>query len=59
VLREYALPADGERGALVGPRGDIVWICAPRWDSERSARRCCCSPPPPVTIISALTTFPR
>jgi hypothetical protein len=34
VLREYALLADGERGALVGPRGDIAWMCAPRWDSE-------------------------
>ncbi len=33
VLREYALLADGERGALVGPRGDISWLCAPRWDS--------------------------
>ncbi|GAA4788804.1 glycoside hydrolase family 15 protein [Actinomycetospora chlora] len=33
VLREYAVLADGERGALVGPRGDIVWMCAPRWDS--------------------------
>ncbi|WP_327425410.1 glycoside hydrolase family 15 protein [Streptomyces sp. NBC_01707] len=33
VLREYALIADGERGALVGPRGDIVWLCAPRWHS--------------------------
>ncbi len=34
VLREYALLADGERGALCGPRGDIVWLCAPRWDSD-------------------------
>ena len=34
VLREYALLADGERGALVGPRGDMVWMCAPRWDSD-------------------------
>jgi GH15 family glucan-1,4-alpha-glucosidase len=34
VLRDYALIADGERGALVGPRGDIVWLCAPRWDSD-------------------------
>jgi GH15 family glucan-1,4-alpha-glucosidase len=34
VLREYSLLADGERGALVGPRGDIVWMCFPRWDSE-------------------------
>ena len=34
VLREYALLADGERGALVGPRGDVVWMCAPRWDGD-------------------------
>jgi hypothetical protein len=34
VLREYALLADGERGVVVGPRGDIVWMCVPRWDSE-------------------------
>jgi len=34
VLHEYALIADGERGAIVGPRGDIVWMCAPRWDSD-------------------------
>jgi alpha,alpha-trehalase len=34
VLREYALIADGERGALIGPRGDMAWLCAPRWDAE-------------------------
>ncbi|MGO4617151.1 glycoside hydrolase family 15 protein [Nocardia sp. 2TAF39] len=34
VLREYALLADGQRGALVGPRGDISWMCAPEWDSD-------------------------
>ncbi len=34
VLREYAVIADGERGALVGPRGDVAWMCAPRWDSD-------------------------
>ncbi len=34
VLRDYALIADGERGALIGPRGGIVWMCAPRWDSD-------------------------
>jgi hypothetical protein len=34
VLREYAFLADGERGALVGPRGDISWLCVPHWDSD-------------------------
>jgi GH15 family glucan-1,4-alpha-glucosidase len=33
VLREYALLADGERGVLVGPRGDHAWICFPHWES--------------------------
>ena len=34
VLSDYALLADGERGILVGPRGDFAWMCAPRWDSD-------------------------
>ncbi len=34
VLREYALVADGERGGLIGPHGELAWMCAPRWDSE-------------------------
>ena len=34
VIREYALLADGQRGAILGPRGDIVWMCAPHWDSD-------------------------
>ncbi len=34
VLRDYALLADGERGALVGPRGDIGWLCLPRWHDD-------------------------
>lgn len=34
VLREYALLADGERGALVGPHGDFAWMCAPSWESD-------------------------
>lgn len=34
VLREYALLADGERGILVDPHGDFVWMCFPRWDSD-------------------------
>jgi hypothetical protein len=33
VLREYALIADGERGALIGPDGQLSWMCAPRWHS--------------------------
>ena len=34
TLREYALLGDGERGAIVGPRGDLVWMCFPHWDSD-------------------------
>ena len=34
VLREYALLADGERGVLVGPRGDYTWMCAPQWQDD-------------------------
>lgn len=34
VLREYCLLADDRRGALVGPHGDICWLCAPAWDSD-------------------------
>jgi hypothetical protein len=33
VLREYAVLADGERGAVIGPRGGICWMCAPTWHS--------------------------
>jgi hypothetical protein len=32
-LRDYVLVADGERGALLGPHGEYVWMCAPRWES--------------------------
>lgn len=34
VIGSYAFIADGERGALIGPAGDIAWLCAPRWDSD-------------------------
>jgi alpha,alpha-trehalase len=34
TLREYALLADGERGALVGPRGDMAWLCFPTWADD-------------------------
>jgi hypothetical protein len=33
VLRDYAVGADGERAMLIGPRGDIAWLCVPRWES--------------------------
>jgi GH15 family glucan-1,4-alpha-glucosidase len=33
VLREYSFIADGERGAVIGPDGAIVWLCMPGWDS--------------------------
>ena len=33
ALRDYAFLADGYRGAIVGPRGDVSWLCAPMWDS--------------------------
>jgi alpha,alpha-trehalase len=34
VLNQYAFLADGERGILVGPAGDFVWMCFPRWADE-------------------------
>ncbi|QFY10112.1 glycoside hydrolase family 15 protein [Nonomuraea phyllanthi] len=34
VLRDYAFLGDGERGAVLSPRGEVVWLCAPRWDSD-------------------------
>ncbi|SDB92969.1 Glucoamylase (glucan-1,4-alpha-glucosidase), GH15 family [Raineyella antarctica] len=34
VLREYAMLADGERAALLGPRGDIAWMCVPQWHDD-------------------------
>ena len=34
VLRDYAFLADGERGVLVGPGGDFVWMCFPGWDGD-------------------------
>lgn len=31
VLRDYAFIADGRRGALIDPSGDIAWLCFPTW----------------------------
>lgn len=33
VLREYAVIADGVRGAVIGPRGDLAWLCFPSFES--------------------------
>lgn len=33
ALRDYAFLGDGYRGAIIGPRGDVSWLCAPTWDS--------------------------
>ncbi|EUA54501.1 glycosyl hydrolase domain protein [Mycobacterium xenopi 4042] len=40
VLREYALLADGERGVVVGPRGDCCWMCLPAGTAPRCCVRC-------------------
>ncbi|MFI5683279.1 glycoside hydrolase family 15 protein [Streptomyces sp. NPDC051636] len=34
ALHDYALLADGERGALIGPDGAVVWLCAPGWHDD-------------------------
>jgi len=34
TLRECALLADGKRGALIGPRGDVSWVSAQSWHSD-------------------------
>jgi len=31
ALRDYALLADGERGVVVGPRGEFAFLCFPGW----------------------------
>ncbi|MGD9955054.1 MAG: glycoside hydrolase family 15 protein [Candidatus Nanopelagicales bacterium] len=33
-LRELALIADGERGALLSPGGSVLWMCAPQWHDD-------------------------
>jgi alpha,alpha-trehalase len=33
VLREYSVIADGVRGGVIGPRGDLAWLCFPTWES--------------------------
>ncbi len=34
VLRDLALVADGERGCVIGPDGQVVWMCAPQWHDD-------------------------
>jgi alpha,alpha-trehalase len=33
VLREYSVIVDGVRGGVIGPRGDVAWMCFPTWES--------------------------
>jgi hypothetical protein len=33
-LRDYAVVADGRRGALIGPGGECLWFCFPGWADE-------------------------
>ncbi|MFC9635365.1 trehalase-like domain-containing protein [Streptomyces mirabilis] len=33
-MHDYALLADGERGALIGPDGALSWLCAPTWHDD-------------------------
>ncbi|MFD7534621.1 glycoside hydrolase family 15 protein [Streptomyces sp. NPDC059819] len=33
-LHDYALLADGERGALIGLDGAVTWLCAPTWHDD-------------------------
>lgn len=40
VPRGYALVADGERGAVVGPDGSVAWLCVPRYGGTRRRRSC-------------------
>jgi hypothetical protein len=30
-IRDFAFIADGNRGALIGPNGDVAWMCFPEW----------------------------
>ncbi|WP_342372022.1 glycoside hydrolase family 15 protein [Propioniciclava soli] len=34
ALRDHALIADGERGAVLDPHRGVVWLCVPRWHNE-------------------------
>ena len=34
AIRDFAFLADGERGALVDPQGEIQWLCFPGWADE-------------------------
>ena len=57
VLREYALIADGERGALCGPHGELVWLRSSRSTTATrsppaaiAAAQCSPGAPPPITM---------
>jgi len=59
VLREYALIADGERGALRGPHGELVWLRRSRSTTATrsppaaiAAAQCSPGAPPPMTVAA-------
>ena len=59
VLRDYALIADGERGALCGPHGELVWLRSSRSTTATrsppaaiAAAQCSPGAPPPMTMAS-------
>jgi alpha,alpha-trehalase len=36
VLGSYAFIAEAERGCLIGPRGDVAWMCTPTpWEAVK------------------------
>lgn len=38
-LHDYAFIADGERGGVIGPLGDVVWLCFPGWSDPALCAR--------------------
>ena len=59
VLREYSLLADGERGILVGPRGDFVWMALAAGSRRCSRRRGPAAPGHPGSLARGRPADPR